>query len=248
MNDAIAIHTGIVAATAVSVVLAIAPHETVAPAVLEVVELSDPPRTCSVADVTDPDQRRALELACTQYSDDVPSHRFEVFSTATLGNLRGVFVRRSTGDCGGCGALAVAVLFRGGDVELVARLGQYGRFGNGPDSIRLHDVVGHSVIAVDNSISMGGYTDTYREYFVVDRGHLDRQLCLQIAGSDSGARERGSEWTSSNWIANEGTMYFSPSYTRRGEVTPQLYAFSFAFEHGHWVRPDDMGDCLDPRL
>jgi hypothetical protein len=252
MKDAIATPTGLVlAAATITAIVSRTPDR-------PVVELPAPPIaivepatecTCAAPGVADRDQQRALELACAQYGDDACHHRFEVFSTVVQGPMRVVFVRRSTGDCGGCGALTAAVIFRGDAAPIVDKLGRYGRFGNGPDAIEVRDVVGRTVIVVDETVSMSGYTDTYREYFVVDRDRVERQLCLQIAGSDAGATEHESAWDSSNWIAAEGTMYFSPSYTTRGDVTPQLYAFSFPFEHGRWKRYDDRGGwCLDPRL
>src|SRR5947207_13510724 len=122
MRDAVVIGPTFGLAALATMALAIAPRPAVTPAasvappepiaVAEVV--SDP--ACVVSGAT-ADRRRALELACLQYGDS--EHHFEVFSTATHGFWRAVFVRRQTGVCGGCGALAVAVIFRGDEIELV---------------------------------------------------------------------------------------------------------------------------------
>jgi hypothetical protein len=223
---------------AASVALAIASHETL-------VCRPTPLPAAPARELPPAPEQRALALATAKYGD--PGHPFEVFSTLTQGDRRGVFVRRSTGGCGGCGALAVAVIFRGEQVELVDQLGEYGRFGNGPDAIRFREVVGRLVIEVDESMTLQGYTSTHREFFVVEHDRLAWQLCLQTAGSDAGARDRASEFMSKVWIAAEGTLYFVPDYTRRGDDAPQLRAFSMPFQNGGWVRPVNEGRCIDPR-
>jgi hypothetical protein len=240
IKDAIAVPTGIAGAAVVSVALAIAAGDTVTPAPPAV-----EPAAMTRTEVSEPDEPRAIELATQKYGDS--HYRFEVFAIGTHGDRRAVFVRRQTGVCGGCGALTVAVIFRDDRVEIVDKLGEYGRFGNGPAAIRVRGVLGHAVIEVDEALSMHGYSHTYREYFVIGRDRLEWQLCLHSEGSDSGARERASEWTSKIWIANEGTMYFVPDYTKRGEVTPTLRAFSFPFERGRWQWPEAEGRCIDPR-
>jgi hypothetical protein len=200
--------------------------------------------TCSVTGLIDPDARRALELACLKYGD--ARYPFQVFSIAELGERRAVFAKRSTGECGGCGALAVAVIFRNGDVEAVEKLGEFGRFGNGPDVVRFIRVAGYPAVEVDETISMGGYTNAYREWFILDRGRLEWRLCINYEGSDAGARANASEWKASPWIANDGTFYASPSYTKRGEDAPQLYAYALLFDRGRWQLPEHQGRCIDP--
>ncbi len=184
---------------------------------------------------------RAVALANERFPDD-RQDRFEVFSAESLGSLRAVFVQRSTGECGGCGALVVAVVFDG-DRILISELGEYGRFGKGADRIELVNVVGRPVIVVDESFTLQGGSRWYREYFLVGRDSIDEQLCFQIAGTD---HDRGIAWKASNWIAAEGTMYFTGNYTTGGEHEPPMRGFSFSFENG-WERWQGEGRCLDPR-
>ncbi len=185
-----------------------------------------------------------MEIACLRYGDG--KARFHVFTTADHKDRRSVFVTRSTGDCGGCGASTVVVVFRNNRVELVEELGEYGRFGKGPDAIRLRDVVGQPVIEVDHSISRNDRVTKFREYFAVDRDRVELSLCLQIAESDA---QPDSAWTSRVSIMAEGTMYFVPSYKipDAAGVKPTLLAHSFPFEHGRWRLHEDEVKCLDPR-
>ena len=230
--DAITVRAGAAILAAGSLTLAIATHDTEAlPSEQTPLILIPPPIPTF--------EERAVMIANDRFADH---HRFEVFSSESLGSLYVVFAQRSTGDCGGCGALVVAVLFDG-DRILISELGEYGRFGKGPDRIELVNVTGHPVIVVDESFTLQGASRWYREYFLVGRDRIDEQVCLQIAGID---HDRGVAWKVSNWIAAEGTMYFTGHYTTGGEHEPPMRGFSFPFENG-WERWQGEGRCLDPR-
>ena len=129
--DAITVRAGAAILAAGSLTLAIATHDTEAlPSEQTPLILIPPPIPTF--------EERAVMIANDRFADH---HRFEVFSSESLGSLYVVFAQRSTGDCGGCGALVVAVLFDG-DRILISELGEYGRFGKGPDRIELVNVTG----------------------------------------------------------------------------------------------------------
>jgi len=224
--DAITLRTGV---AVVSYTLANGAQEawSVSPEPLAPIVFSPPPMPTV--------EEQALAIANERFGK--AGSPFEVFSDQSVGSTRAVFVRRSTGDCdGGCVALAIAVVFREDGVT-AHELDQIERFG--PEKIQLLEVERHLVIAVDESSAMDGTTRTYRRYYVV-KNEIEKQLCLEIAGSD----RKGNAWKASNWIAAEGTMYFTGHYTTGGDKGPSMLGYSFPFDHG-W-KSDEEG-CIEPR-
>lgn len=236
-----------------------------------------PRSVCSCAITADRgktvEEKRTLELACRLYSDESCRHEFEVFDVVKLGGrsltsrsplatathpdlgdaprLAGrevVIVKRSTGDCGGCGALVVAAVFDHGSLEAIGELGKFGRMGNGPDAVRFVEVAGEAALEVTSSTSMGGYTDEVREYFLREGDGFRNALCIATAADDRGAHEDAYEWKATLRHRADGAVEIRYRALDRSDrmpnLTPQTIGFDKASRRFVHDRSDDR--CVVP--
>jgi hypothetical protein len=209
---------------------------------------------CSCAPIVDgeftTEQLRTLELACRLYSDDQCRHSFELFATPKHppGDLTAVIVKRSTGDCGGCGALAVAAVFERGKLEAIGELGRFGRMGNGPDAVSWVEVAGEPALRVTSSTSMGGSSYQHEEYFLRHGNGFKNGLCLISAHDDQGAHENYSSWDSKIKHHPDGAISVHYRAIRRGEYMPKLDPVTVGFDRGAriWISDRSDGQCVAP--
>lgn len=206
--------------------------------------------TCSCAALTDGmisvEQQRTLELACRLYSDEQCRYPFELATTPTQGDLTAVIVKRSTGDCGGCGALTIAALFDHHQLQAIGELGRYGRFGRGPDGARLVTVDGAPAIELAWSESMGGYSSEYRSVFTRDGDGFEDGVCIETAWDDRGAHEHTTAWAATLRYAETGGIDVRYTSIERGEAKPVLAPVTIGFDRHarRWIH--DRSDCVTP--
>lgn len=229
---------------------------TTAPAIAEPVEVADdvPRLPCGCGDAgagaTTVEQRRTLELACRLYSDAACRHPFSLLATPTHGARTAVIVERSTGDCGGCGALTVAAVFDHGRLEALGELGRFGRFGSGPDAVRWIDVAGEPALQVTSSESGQGYTSTYEHFFLRAGDGFAERLCVLAAHDDRGARDDYSAWDARIAARPDGALAIRYRALRRGEAPlPELAPVTVGFDRGArtWFGDGTGTDCVAPR-
>lgn len=209
--------------------------------------------TCSctptVAGKLSVEQHRTLELACRLYSDESCRYPFELFATPQAGSKTAVVVKRSTGDCGGCGALTIAAVFDHGTLEAIGQLGTYGRFGNGPDAARWVTVAGEPTIELAWSESNHGYSHEYREVFLRDGDGFRSGACMQTAFDDRGAREKPTEWRARLDYQRDGAIDIHYTAIAHGEaVMPDLTTTRLQFDRAHrvWARDRAEDGCTTP--
>lgn len=176
------------------------------------------------------EQRETLELACQTASDEACRYPFEVFSTLEQGDLTAVIVKRSTGDCGGCGALAFAAIYERGALQARGELGRFGRFGNGPDRARFVAVAGDPALELTWSESQGGYSSEYREVFTRDGDGIESGICIETAWDDRGAHEAATAWTASLRYHADGGIGVRYTRQQRGEAKPDLSPVTIGFD------------------
>lgn len=176
------------------------------------------------------EQRETLELACQTASDEACRYPFEVFSTLEQGDRTAVIVKRSTGDCGGCGALAFAAIYERGVLQASGELGRFGRFGNGPDSARFVTVAGEPALEVTASESHGGYSSEYRELFTRHGDGLERGICIETEWDDRGAQEHATAWKASLRYHPDGGIGVRYTSVQRGGAKPDLSPVTIGFD------------------
>jgi hypothetical protein len=204
------------------------------------------PPACDCAHAADagtaPQERLALQRACEASVDEHCNEPWSVF--ATLPDA--VVVRRSTGTCGGCGALTHATVFRGEDVVTSAELGRFGRFGNGPDAADWVTVSGARVLALDWSESQGGYSYEYRSFYFVDEAGLHPGACVVTTYSNTGAVEDDDQlaWTATLTANSAGALDVRYRITQRGPKAVKRIAPLHV--PADQLRADD-GDCVQPQ-
>ncbi len=194
-------------------------------------------------------EKRTLELACRLYSDEFCRHPFSVFETPTHAGKTAVIVKRSTGDCGGCGALTVAAAFDHGTLEAIGELGKLGRFGHGPDGARWVPVAGELALELAWSESNHGYTHDYRTVFTRTGDGFQAGLCIETGFDDRGAREKPSEWTAQLAYRNTGAIDIHYTTVQRGEsllpdLTPVVVPYDRAKRRWSYDSAED--GCVSP--
>jgi hypothetical protein len=141
-------------------------------------------------------ERQALLLACERYSDPDcgSSLHWQVFRNVppNKNQQRAVVVRRSTGDCGGCGALTFAAVFDRLNIHSSGLLGKFGRFGNGPDRASWLPIGKSIALAVDSHESQGGSTSNYRYFYRLDGASIRSGACI-VTSYDNEANQ-GAEY------------------------------------------------------
>jgi hypothetical protein len=178
-------------------------------------------------------QQRTLDLACRLFSDEL-CYEFEPFAQlehrGAQGALSAVIVKRQTGACGGCGSLAIASVFRDGRLVALGELGRFGRFGNGPDSARWIAIAGEPALEVTSSMSMGGYSDEYREIFLREDDGWKPALCVVSEADDAGAHEDSSHWRAKLTYRTDGALTIAYEMLKRGETIPKLDPITIGFD------------------
>lgn len=193
-------------------------------------------------------EKRTLELACRLYSDETCHLRFEPFASTMDGDRTAVVVRRSTGDCGGCGAFTVAAVFEHGALKAIEPLGHYGRFGNGPDGVRWVAVAGEPALELAWSESQGGYTHEYRDVFLREGDGFKKGVCIETGWDDAGARENSSAWTATLDYAADGGIGIRYTATKQGEQRFGMYPVTLGFDRRArtWIGDQPYAGCLSP--
>lgn len=214
--------------------------------------VAEPHPVCACAALTDGvisvEQQRTLELACRLYSDEQCRYPFELFATPTQGDLTAVIVTRSTGDCGGCGALTIAALFDHHELQAIGELGRYGRFGHGPDGARFVTVAGDPAIELAWSESMGGYTSEYRSVFTRDGDGFQDGICVETAWDDRGAHDHATAWTANLRYADDGGIHVRYTSIARGDAKPVLAPVTIGFDRRarRWSHDRAVDQCVTP--
>ena len=194
------------------------------------------------------EQHRTLELACRLYSDEDCRHEFVLFATPKSGSKTAVIVKRSTGDCGGCGALAVTAVFDHGTLEAIGELGRFGRFGNGPDAAAWVDVAGEPALEITSSTSMGGYSYEYREYFLRDGDGFKCALCITTAADDRGAHDKPYDWKARLHHRDDGAIDIRYTAIQRSKEMPNMTPVTIGYDRANrrWLNGRSDDRCVVP--
>ncbi len=215
----------------------------------------EPYAACACAALTDGmngmisiEQQRTLELACRMYSDEQCRYPFKLFATPTQGDRTAVIVTRSTGDCGGCGALTIAAMFDHHELQAIGELGEYGRFGNGPDGARFVTVAGGPAIELAWSGSMGGYSSDYRTVFTRHHDGFKQGVCIVTAWDDGGAHANATEWKANLRYFEDGAINVRYTSIKRGEAKPVLDPVTIGFDRRArlWLHDRQVDSCVTP--